>query len=338
MKAGRLLRTRSLASCLIVVYLALQVIIFRTSVLQQPTESSEIISVPLLNQPGLGGEGHPIQEVETTISVSISMDLEQEVQNGLAYARGITDTQRKLVFVHIPKTAGTTIEEAGGLQAKVAWGSCLFNHKPKRRGGVCRYPPGQFEWPMKIGYWHLPTQLFPLKGTNPYENADLFAVVRDPYDRLLSEFYYICRKKITQWWDAVECNRTRIHDPDYMNEWMQEKLQRTLTPASERMSSNDKAQVYLDHNGHFTPQYDFIVAPGGIRTVDYVLRMDNLQPEFTALMKAYGMDAALSPHKKNVARNDTNDLQARHFDSKTRSLIHEKYEHDAELLQRNRRG
>jgi hypothetical protein len=79
------------------------------------------------------------------------LDLEREIAKGLAYANSIKNTKRKLVFVHIPKAAGTTVEEVGGLQAKVAWGSCLFNHKPKRPGGVCRYPPGQFEWPSKIG-------------------------------------------------------------------------------------------------------------------------------------------------------------------------------------------
>jgi hypothetical protein len=257
------------------------------------------------------------------------IDLEEEIRKGLDYARSITDTQRKLVFVHIPKTAGTTIEEVGGLQAKVAWGSCLFKHKPKRRGGVCKYSPKeQFEWPMKIGYWHLPTQLFPLMGTNPYEGADLFAVVRDPYDRILSEFYFICRHKITKWWDTVECNRTRVQEPDYMNEWLQSKLRRTPT-------TNLSVQDYLDENGHFTPQYDFIVAPGERRMVDHVLRMDHLETEFPALMKAYGIQAALSPKKKNVARNGTSDLEARHFHATTRALIDEKYKGDFEVLQRN---
>ena len=81
----------------------------------------------------------------------VLIDLDQEIQKGLDYARSIQDTKRKLVFVHIPKTAGTTVEEVGGLQAQLAWGSCLFNHRPKRRGNVCHYPSGQFEWPMKIG-------------------------------------------------------------------------------------------------------------------------------------------------------------------------------------------
>jgi hypothetical protein len=179
-------------------------------------------------------------------------------------------------------------------------------------------------------YWHLPTQLFPLKGVNPYEGADLFAVARDPYDRLLSEFYYICRRKITKWWDAVDCNRTRVQEPEYMNEWIQHKLRQM--PA-DRLSPKD----FLNYNGHFTSQSHFLVSyPSEIRMVDYVLRMDNLSSEFTALMKAYGISVEMSPHKKNVARNDTSDLDSRHFDSETLALLQEHYGRDVEILTNKR--
>ena len=315
-----------------------------------------------------GSENHPSRILPPSGHPSIAVlmdrdntnqpfiDLEKEIQKGLEYSRSIKDTKRKLLFVHIPKTAGTTIEEVGGLQAKLAWGSCLFNHRPKRSGNVCQYPPGQFEWPTRIGYeylffcvygcygarethgmrfpslpscryWHLPPQLFPIKGINPYEGADLFAVVRDPYDRLISEFYYICRRKITKYWNYIDCNRTRLLDPEYMNQWLRDKL--------DQMSHQDMSpQDYLSYNGHFTPQSHFLVSfPAQIRMIDYVLRMDNLKSQFHALMTAYGIDAEMLDYRKNVARNDTGDLDARHFDTKTLALLNDRYEHDVAILQ-----
>jgi hypothetical protein len=92
-----------------------------------------------------------IDDIHRSTTTPVWIDLKKEIEKGRQYANSIKDTQRKLVFVHIPKAAGTTVEDVGGLQARLAWGSCLFNHKPKRPGGVCQYPPGQFEWPSKIG-------------------------------------------------------------------------------------------------------------------------------------------------------------------------------------------
>jgi hypothetical protein len=250
------------------------------------------------------------------------IDLEAETQKSLQYVQSIKDTKRQLVFVHIPKAAGTTIEDVGGLQAKLSWGSCRFNHRPRRKGGVCQYPPGQFEWPSKIGYWHLPPQFFPLKGINPYENFDLFAVARDPRDRLVSEFLYVCKKKQNSNWNAIACDQSRIQDKRYFNQWLQEKL------SVNRSSAAD----YLDQNGHYTPQYDFIVANGNVRMIDYVLRMQDLKTEFQPLMDAYGIHAALPTKKRNTARNETADLSVEHIGKKTDNMLVQIYEHDFDLL------
>jgi hypothetical protein len=250
------------------------------------------------------------------------IDFEAETQKSLQYVQSIKDTKRQLVFVHIPKAAGTTIEEVGGLQAKLDWGSCRFNHRPKRQGGVCRYPPGQFEWPSKIGYWHLPPQFFPLKGVNPYENFDLFAVVRDPRERLLSEFLYVCKKEKNSNWNAIACDQSRIRDPIYFNEWIQGKLS----------ASRSLAVDYLEQNGHYTPQYDFIVANGNVRMVDYVLRMKELKTEFQPLMDAYGIHVALPTHKKNAARDEITDLSVEHIDKTTDNMLIRIYEHDFDLM------
>lgn len=66
--------------------------------------------------------------------------------------------------------------------------------------------------------------------------------------------------------------------------------------------------------------------------VDYVLRMDNLNPEFDALMKAYRINATMPPHKTNAARNETHDLGKEHFDKQTLKLFHERYGYDVHIL------
>ena len=135
----RIPSNRSLALCLLFAYITFQWITWQSVGSEEKvTQRATLYSTSL-----------PIINGESTVQ---RIDLQQEIQKGLEYSRSIKNTKRKLLFVHIPKTAGTTIEEVGGLQTKLAWGSCLFNHRPVRPGNVCKYPRGQFEWPTRIGY------------------------------------------------------------------------------------------------------------------------------------------------------------------------------------------
>jgi hypothetical protein len=65
---------------------------------------------------------------------------EEQIKASLSYVQSIEKLERKLVFYHIPKTAGTAIEYAAGTK-HIPWGSCLFNHQPKRN--ICQYPGEQ---------------------------------------------------------------------------------------------------------------------------------------------------------------------------------------------------
>ena len=92
------------------------------------------------------------------------------------------DRQRRLVFLHIPKTAGTSIEQALGLhgpwdQENQATGFGLI----ESRDLLARHLSSNF-----LQHLTLPEveQLFP----EALENAEMFTVVRDPWSRLLSSF------------------------------------------------------------------------------------------------------------------------------------------------------
>jgi hypothetical protein len=246
-------------------------------------------------------------------------------KESLQYIRSIQSLNRAkaLTFFHIPKTAGTAIEYAAG-SANLAWGSCLFNHKPKR--DICRYPSDSKEWPQYVGWWHVPPQFFPLAGADPYQGAELFAVVRDPYDRMVSEFYYICTLKVFDW-RPDQCDRSRLLESDYMNAWLQNKL-------LSRRAELGAAQSYLVDNGHFTPQYDFLVGPHEVRMVDHVLRMeDDLNSEFTALMKAFKL-SHVKLKKLNAlgaeARGEHH-LSVQDINQETLESIHQTYPRDFDL-------
>ena len=107
-----------------------------------------------------------------------------------------------------------------------------------------------------------------------------------------------------------------------MNEWLQNKL-----------SHNDlsKAETYLEDNGHFTPQYSFLVTQQGVRMVDYVLNMDDLPEQFEGLMEAFSLNVHMVTKKMNAARNSTTHLQVEDLDSVTVKSIQKVFQNDFAL-------
>ena len=92
------------------------------------------------------------------------------------------DRQRRLVFLHIPKTAGSSVEQALGLlgpwdQENLVTGFGLI----QSRDLLARNLSSNFLQHLSLR--ELET-LFP----NAFEGAEIFTVVRDPWTRLLSSF------------------------------------------------------------------------------------------------------------------------------------------------------
>jgi hypothetical protein len=179
--------------------------------------------------------------------------------------------------------------------------------------------------PQYFGWWHLPAQLFPIANSNPYQNAELFGVIRDPYDRMVSEFYYICTLKVFDW-RPDQCDRNKLSDEQYMNEWLSAKI---------RNRETDSGRSYLVDNGHFTPQHDFVFGPHGVRMLDYVLTMDgiNFNNQFHHLMDSYQLPK-VKLQKINAlgATARSNDhLEVRHIDTSTVQWIHNMYPDDFAL-------
>lgn len=101
-----------------------------------------------------------------------------------------------LEFIHIPKNAGTTIENIAD-EKGVKWGRFKPEHMEKVNTQKCKY-------------WHVPPKYFQVN--NYYDSDDTFCVLRDPRKRMVSEYAY--RHK-----DIAGKNNKKS-----MNQWLKENL------------------------------------------------------------------------------------------------------------------
>jgi Sulfotransferase family len=244
----------------------------------------------------------------------------------------------RLEFVHIPKTGGTAIEIAAA-RANVEWGVCRFqrhfgtgidnalilcpnfssrndNDDSTLRGGAGRRRrkkgPTRFPLPYKQRHvdmasrWHFPSHYYKDSDeNNPYTNATLFAVVRNPYDKVTSEYYMAWQV------NKKELNYTFINNATQMNDWLYKFL--TLVKKDSvivRFEENDersgknnttafRGPGYYVRDGHFLPQYDYMYDSHDQPVVHHVLHFETLETDFGALMKQYNLSHIISLPSSN---------------------------------------
>ena len=229
-------------------------------------------------------------------------------------------------------------------RAGISWGMCNFRARPKESipggealrgcsGGKYRCPPAP-----GLTCWHRPTSWLvdglPWGGqvhpSNPYHNKALFAIVRNPYTRLVSEFYSTLQKT--------------EQTPESLNENLQGRLlgvQRGNLPFNDHLfpqahhifaltladKNNLTARAYpLKFN---SSRYDYSVLSKE-QIVDHVLFHENLSEQFETLMKEYELPIELPKPETN--NGEEKKLTYQDLDEKTINLINELYKDDFDLL------
>jgi hypothetical protein len=212
---------------------------------------------------------------------------------------------RRLEFLHIPKTGGTAMETLAA-QHNLTWGMCHFvspelslvmsnneTHCPANYNGWKAWRGSIDLQYHECPWWHTPAQYFEQDKIpiNPYADADLFAVVRNPYDRILSHYYYIhgIKKSTVEEANSVaELNSLLNHRLTHVMDGRREGYM------GQNVSGN---RPYFMFAGHFIPQYDYVFDYRR-RMVEHVIKFENLTAEFDELMKEYNLSFLKLPQKR----------------------------------------
>ena len=270
---------------------------------------------------------------------------------------------KRLEFIHIPKAGGTVIEKVAGLGG-INWGICHFmtsEEVSRMSMGIVNCPSNDDEQKSRwndveqfhgLVWWHLPPSYFfkyrDHLPFNPYERANLFAVVRDPYSRLISEYYY------QQTWLVSDANRQKTQSVNYFNHWIKEKMEQYSHVNCDRaakydlLKANNSTKSYLSYDGHFIPQYDFIydvtsqpsssessssssvssVSPK--KLVKHVLKFENIHKEFNNLMSEYGLHHLIPLPTEHVRKSVEKQLGLYNLTLENLQLIERIYKKDFE--------
>jgi len=183
--------------------------------------------------------------------------------------------KRELKFIHITKTGGTSIENMGRT-ININWG----------------------RFHREYGFWH---GKFKYKSAALKIKYDWFMVVRNPYERILSEFH--CR------WGGLGGNKRKLENisREEFNNYIINKIKnRNL------------------NGGHYIEQYLYYDKNCKIN----ILRFENLKEDFDKLMRLYNINLSLNKNdNKSLKRFSVND-----FSSELINLINKVYSLDFEIF------
>lgn len=187
---------------------------------------------------------------------------------------------KELKFIHITKCAGTSIEECGK-ENDILWGRYHKEYYTNYKSN-----------------WH---SLFTSINKNIKDKYDWFMVVRNPYSRILSEYY--CK------WGGIGKGKPKHKNVTELNTYLINKIN--------KRSSN---------GNHYTEQYKYLDPKINI----HIIKFENLNEEFNNLMNLYNIKN-ITLKKENSRKNTQFTISD--FSGELITLINTVYDKDFEIFQ-----
>ena len=216
------------------------------------------------------------------------------------------------LFVHVPKTAGQSVEQffmdRMGLDWDADRAEVLLGDNPDPSRGTQKLA--------HLSAWEYIDDGFIER--DEFERLFRFSFVRNPYERMVSEYRY----------------RNYFHHHSF-SDFVLNKLPQP---------------GWDDQYRHVMPQYDMLHAPDGRLLVDFVGRFESLQTDFDTVCARLGIEDSSLPHRNpsnkksrnlkrrlrnTLFRNGENDKShyTEFYDRKTRDAVSRLYRKDIEAFE-----
>ncbi len=189
--------------------------------------------------------------------------------------------KNKLIFVHIPKNAGTSITESDNIGFEL--------------------------------HGHHTSKFYKDNYPKQWEEYNKFAIIRDPWDRVVSNYEY--SKMSESYWHSKNVNRKYGVHPDY-------ETLKDVTFKDMLLNFKEDSN-FLKHQG-WGSQYKYICDLNDSIMVDNVFNIDELGSE---LFKT------LIPNLKTINKsNKIHNNYKEYYDDETKEIVNKIYEKDIEIF------
>ena len=220
--------------------------------------------------------------------------------------------QYKCIFVHIPKTAGTSVEHALGL------------HGDKTSIGLERYwnQQGQKENLFGGEYQHLTLpEIKRILPRNIFQNFFRFTIIRNPWDRLVSHF---------AWKDGKWARKEELSKDDFENSlyqfyerYRQNKMLTDRMKNWYRASSIYQGNLNVWEHRHLIPQYWYIHNYFKQSELDYIGRFENLEETWQSICRQLKTELPLEQRMVSIRKN-----YREYYSKKSKRIVEEIYQRD----------
>jgi hypothetical protein len=208
----------------------------------------------------------------------------------------------KTIFIHIPKAGGTSIETI-----------------------LCDFPLFRYQLVNKYNWYgnikndetkyelDHSTMAYLKRNCKYYDNSYFsFAIVRNPYARLVSEYHY-CKYQYSRFIKKLDSFKDFVYE-------LKDKFDYVL-------KNKESDHLYVSH---YLPQYLFTHNYRKIKIVNKIYKLENLNEEWSDICEILEIDKELVRTEKNASKFKYN--YEDYYDDELKSIVYEMYKDDFEVF------
>jgi len=208
----------------------------------------------------------------------------------------------KTIFIHIPKAGGTSIETV-----------------------LCDFPLFRYQLVNKYNWYgnikndetkyelDHSTMAYLKRNCKYYDNSYFsFAIVRNPYARLVSEYHY-CKYQYSRFIKKLDSFKDFVYE-------LKDKFDYVL-------KNKEKDHLYVSH---YLPQYLFTHNYRKVKIVNKIYKLENLNEEWTDICEILDIDKELVRTEKNASKFKYN--YEDYYDDELKNIVYMMYKDDFEVF------